>query len=166
MENLITVVSLQGQAWAVAQDGSRRELKVGDTIAADEMVITADGAQIDLQFANNNQVLTLIGEQETPLDVVQFAEQAQLSQPLAAINTTTEATQERPLEDTFPKDGHGFVQLVRIHEIIEADGFTPLTVARIQEIIKPLGMVLPERDFEQDRWKEHISRPGHHNVDR
>src|SRR5699024_4351273 len=103
---------------------------------------------------------------ETPLDVVQFAEQAQLSQPLAAINTTTEATQERPLEDTFPKDGHGFVQLVRIHEIIEADGFTPLTVARIQEIIKPLGMVLPERDFEQDRWKEHISRPGHHNVDR
>lgn len=160
MENLITVMSLQGQAWAVAQNGLRRELKVGDTVAVDEMVITADGAQIDLQFANN-QVLTLIGEQEAPVDVAQVAQETQFSQPLTVINEQQEPPSAIAAEDTIAKEGHRFVQLVRIHEIIESDGFTPLTVARIQEIIKPLGMLLPERDFEQDRWKEHVSYREH-----
>ena len=164
MENLITVISLQGQAWAVAQDGTRRELKVGDTVAADEMVITADGAQIDLQFANNNQVLTLMGEQEAPVDVVQVAQDVQLSQPLTPMNEQQQSPSMRAGDDAIEKEGHRFVQLVRIGEII-ADGFTPLTVARIQEIIKPLGMVLPERDFEQDRWKDNVSRNEHGSVD-
>ena len=86
MDNLITVVSLQGQAWAVAQDGSRRELQVGDTLAATEMVVTADGAQIDLQFANN-QVLSLIGEQEMPARALQDAQATPLSSPLTPIIT-------------------------------------------------------------------------------
>ena len=161
MDNLITVVSLQGKAWAVAQDGSRRELQVGDTVAADEMVVTAAGAQIDLQFADN-QVLTLVGEQDAPVDVAQLAKEAELSQPLTPINSAKEDTSSAiTVGDTLESEGHRFVQLVRIHEIIESDGFTPLTVARIQEIIKPLGMVLPERDFEDDRWKEHVSYREH-----
>src|SRR5690554_4012388 len=165
MENLITVISLQGQAWAVAQDGTRRELKVGDTLAADEMVIAADGAQIDLQFADN-QVLTLVGEQEAPVDVAQLAKEAELSQPLTPINSAKEDTSSAiTVGDTLESEGHRFVQLVRIAEIIESDGFTPLTVARIQEIIKPLGMVLPERDFEQDRWKDNASYREHGSVD-
>ncbi len=160
MENLITVISLQGQAWAVAQDGSRRELQVGDTVAADEMVITAAGAQIDLQFADQ-QVLSLVGEQELPVDAFQFASPAELSSVLVENHTKQEASSSAAVENTAAKEGHRFVQLVRIHELIESDGFTPLTVARIQEIIKPLGMALPERDFEQERWREHYSEHQH-----
>ena len=163
MDNLITVVSLQGKAWAVAQDGSRRELHVGDTVAADEMVVTADGAQIDLQFANN-QILTLIGDQEAALE--SFAASAPiLSQPLTAISMPVQPDNNSGRSSAVVKEGHNFVQLVRIAEIIEADGFTALTVARIQEIIKPLGMVLPERDFEDDRWRDSISGKGNHSVD-
>lgn len=165
MDNLITVILLQGTAWAVAQDGTRRELQVGDTVTADEMVVTAAGAQVDLQFADN-QVLTLVGEQEAPVDVVQLAKEAELSQPLTPINNVKEDTSSAiTVGDTLESEGHRFVQLVRIHEIIESDGFTPLTVARIQEIIKPLGMVLPERDFEDDRWKDNYSRNEHQSVD-
>lgn len=160
MDNLITVVSLQGQAWAVALDRSRRELQVGDTISANEMVVTAEGAQIDLQFANN-QILSLIGEQEASAQALQAAQALPLSAPLTAINTPQTTSVPASLSENVAKEGHNFVQLVRIAEIIEADGFTPLTVARIQEIIKPLGMVLPERDFEQDRWKEHVSYREH-----
>ena len=160
MDNLITVVSLQGQAWAVAQDGSRRELQVGDTLAATEMVVTADGAQIDLQFANN-QVLSLIGEQEMPAQALQDAQATPLSTPLTPINTPVTTSTPASQGSHALKEGHNFVQLVRIAEIIEADGFTPLTVARIAEIIKPLGMVLPERDFEDDRWKDNYSRNEH-----
>ncbi len=160
MDNLITVVSLQGQAWAVALDGSRRELQVGDTISANEMVVTAEGAQIDLQFANN-QILSLIGEQEASAQALQAAEALPLSAPLTAIHTPQTTSVPANLSGNVAKEGHNFVQLVRIAEIIEANGFTPLTVARIQEIIKPLGMVLPERDFEQDRWKDNVSYREH-----
>ncbi|MDY0208437.1 MAG: hypothetical protein RBR82_17730, partial [Pseudomonas sp.] len=162
MDNLITVVSLQGKAWAVAPDGSRRELQVGDRVAADEMVVTAAGAQIDLQFVNN-QVLSLVGEQEVSVDALPIANIGALSQTLVPINTPTQPVASTQSSSAIT-EGHGFVQLVRIAEIIESDGFTPLTVARIQEIIKPLGMVLPERDFESDRWREYIGRHEDHTA--
>ncbi|NLD00616.1 MAG: cadherin-like domain-containing protein, partial [Gammaproteobacteria bacterium] len=171
MDNLITVVSLQGKAWAVAPDGSRRELKVGDTVSMQEMVVTASGAQIDLEFPNN-QVLTMLGEQEVPAEQFFIADPLATIAPLTPINTSEQAVSSSasPLARTshssggIGEEGHGFVQLVRIHEIIESDGFTHLTVRRIEELLKPLGMVLPERDFESDRWREHVGRHEDHTA--
>ena len=63
MNTLATVVNLIGRAWAVAADGTRRELNIGDRLRGDEMLVTEPGARVDLDFGNNQQ-LTFLGEQQ------------------------------------------------------------------------------------------------------
>lgn len=60
MGNLITVVSLNGKAWAIAEDGVRRELHAGATIEAQEIVVTSAGAKIDLQYVNLSSTAFLL----------------------------------------------------------------------------------------------------------
>lgn len=155
MSIIATVLFLSGQAWAVNSEGERRALKVGDELRQDETLVTAEGTRIDLDFGSDQQ-LTLLGEQQIAVNAVPEQGLQGTSEPLTA------ALSEQISEETEPArtptergyDGHNFVQLVRIAEIIEADGITPLTVARIQEILRPLGMSLPERDNEMDRdWE-------------
>lgn len=56
------------------------------------------------------------------------------------------------------KDGHKFVQLVRIAEQLEADGFNPVKVRRIDEVLRPLTMHYPERSNQQDEEREHLGK--------
>ena len=63
MDTLATVVSIIGKAWAVAANGQRRELLQGDAIRTDENLVLDNGAQISLDFGNNQQI-SLVGEQE------------------------------------------------------------------------------------------------------
>src|SRR5690606_21713001 len=90
-----------------------------------------------------------------------IAEAAQsVAAPLPTFSPRTTADERTQPEASARSDGgepegHNFVQLVRINEIIEADGITPLTVARIQELLRPLGMSLPERVYDLDEWREH-----------
>ncbi|PKM00892.1 MAG: hypothetical protein CVV19_01620 [Gammaproteobacteria bacterium HGW-Gammaproteobacteria-9] len=155
MNTLATVVTLIGRAWAVTADGQRRELEVGDRLRGDEMLVTEPGARVDLDFGNN-QVLTFLGEQQQNIgEAIEFA-QAEL--PPSAPRPAAEGRQQpqaQPAQADGEPEGHKFVQLVRINEIIEADGITPLTVARIQEVLRPLGMSLPERVYDLDEWREH-----------
>ncbi|WP_286220915.1 VCBS domain-containing protein [Marinobacter apostichopi] len=44
------VANISGEAWAEAQDGSRRPLEAGDALMAGERLITAENAQIVLDF--------------------------------------------------------------------------------------------------------------------
>src|SRR5690606_27734838 len=145
MNTLATVVTLTGRAWAVAADGQRRELQVGDRLRGDEMLVTEPGARVDLDFGNN-QVLTFLGEQQQPVAEVAAAIQAELP-PSAPRQAAEDRQQTQSAPASGEPEGHNFVQLVRINEIIEADGITPLTVARIQELLRPLGMSLPERVY-------------------
>ncbi|WP_277053310.1 putative Ig domain-containing protein, partial [Zestomonas thermotolerans] len=160
MMNPTILISLVGQAWALKANGERRELHVGDRLQGDEMLILAPGAQVDLDFGDN-RILTLLGEQSTALPQALAATQASapslppLDEPQSS-SADEEARSGRVLANDDPApEGHNFVQLVRIAEIIEADGITPLTVARIRELLRPLGMSLPERAFEVDEWREH-----------
>src|SRR5690554_6681815 len=155
MNTLATVVNLTGRAWAVAADGTRRELNIGDRLRGDEMLVTEPGARVDLDF-DNNQMLTFLGEQQQNIgEAIEFA-QAEL--PPSAPRPAAEGRQQpqaQPAQADGEPEGHNFVQLVRINEIIEADGITPLTIARIQEVLRPLGMSLPERVYDLDEWREH-----------
>ncbi|WP_455230460.1 VCBS domain-containing protein [Geopseudomonas aromaticivorans] len=155
MNALATVVTLTGRAWAVTADGQRRKLKEGDRLRGDEMLVTEPGARVDLDF-DNNQMLTFLGEQQQNIgEAIEFA-QAEL--PPSAPRPAAEGRQQpqaQPAQADGEPEGHKFVQLVRINEIIEADGITPLTIARIQEVLRPLGMSLPERVYDLDEWREH-----------
>src|SRR5690554_1768293 len=155
MNTLATVVTLTGRAWAVTADGQRRKLKEGDSLRGDEMLVTEPGARVDLDF-DNNQMLTFLGEQQQNIgEAIEFA-QAEL--PPSAPRSAAEGRQQpqaQPAQADGEPEGHNFVQLVRINEIIEADGITPLTIARIQEVLRPLGMSLPERVYDLDEWREH-----------
>ncbi|PRB82896.1 VCBS domain-containing protein [Pseudomonas sp. MYb185] len=164
MNTLATVVNLTGRAWAVAADGERREIKVGDRLRGDEMLITEPGARVDLDFGDN-QVLTFLGEQQQTVGEAAEAAQAELppSTPRPAAEDRGQP-QAQPAQASGEPEGHNFVQLVRINEIIEADGITPLTVARIQEVLRPLGMSLPDRGFMPDEWREHRGGDERHET--
>ncbi|MEQ3725047.1 Ig-like domain-containing protein, partial [Alcanivorax sp.] len=150
MNALAIVVYLVGQAWAVNANGERRALKVGDQLGSDETLVVADGARIDLDFGDN-QRLTFLGDQQVS---------AQQLEDLAVDENapTPIEREEKPEADNSFSDpssagssgGHGFVQLVRIGEIIEANGYTPVTVARIKEVLSPFGLSLPQIDFFND----------------
>lgn len=155
------VIKLTGKAWAVSPSGARRELKVGDKVAADEMVITDAGVQITLDLGALGEII-LEGQQDSP-QLQALLHELDAVEPLA--NTpqqpATQATVSNTRSSGIEKDGHNFVQLVRIAEIIEADGFTPLEVARIEELLRPLGMGYPDRSRVYEEEREYLQKPNH-----
>ncbi|WP_417539951.1 immunoglobulin-like domain-containing protein, partial [Marinobacter sp.] len=150
------VVSLVGQAWAQARNGDRRPLEVGDRLSADEILVTEPGTRIDLDFGDN-QVITLLGEQQLSAEQGQQMLEETASMPPREVREPDESEQEPSSNraEYSPESGHGFVQVVRLGEIIEADGVTPVTVARIQEILRPLNMALDAPEFDRYEQKEH-----------
>ncbi|WP_100639511.1 immunoglobulin-like domain-containing protein [Marinobacter salexigens] len=146
MTTLAIVVTLVGQAWAENANGERRALEVGDQLAVDETLIMAEGARIDLDFGDNQQ-LTFLGEQQVTAEA--RGELIDQGESLDALESGEQPEPVTPVESGggSASEGHGFVQLVRIGEIIEADGYTPVTVAQIQEVLRPFGLALPQQDF-------------------
>jgi len=150
MNALAIVVYLVGQAWAVNANGERRALKAGDQLGPDETLVLAEGARIDLDFGDDQQ-LTFLGNQQVT---------AQQREKLAVDENEPASLdrEEDPVANNTPpyqgsegsSEGHGFIQLVRIGEIIEANGYTPVTVARIKEVLRPFGLSLPQLDFVND----------------
>ncbi|MGO3229386.1 MAG: hypothetical protein ACTIJX_10400, partial [Oceanisphaera sp.] len=169
MSTQATIVSLEGQAWAQSSAGERRALKIGDRLTADEVLVTSDDAVIGVDFGHGNQ-LTFVGAQQmTVADGIELATESaedsnQRSQPsdLAPLPELEEIgsdsnTNETPITRgrVVLKEGHDFVNLVRISEQIEADGFTPVTLVRIQEELRPFGMSLPEWQDDTEHRYEH-----------
>ncbi|WP_417500714.1 DUF5801 repeats-in-toxin domain-containing protein [Marinobacter sp.] len=156
MTTLATVVSLVGQAWAENANGERRVLEVGDQLAIDETLVLERGARVNLDFGDNQQ-LTFLGEQQvTAEERANLVEQSESLAPLESNDQPITDSPTQSSQGTF-SEGHGFVQLVRIGEIIEADGFTPVTVARIHEVLRPLGLSLPQRELENGFRDEHLA---------
>lgn len=60
------ILSLQGQAWAKSADGTLRELNSGDSIAADEQLVTGPDTHIVLDFGDGQQV-SLSGAREVAM---------------------------------------------------------------------------------------------------
>ena len=87
--SVATVASLEGQAWAKSADGTLRPLKVGDTVTAEEVVITATGARIELDFGDGKPV-TIAGGQEVLMDRNLWTELAADKQDAAVDNASVE----------------------------------------------------------------------------
>ncbi|WP_144822183.1 immunoglobulin-like domain-containing protein [Marinobacter piscensis] len=163
MATLAIVVSLVGKAWAENADGERRALEVGDRLGAEETLIMAEGARIDLDFGDSQQ-LTFLGEQQVTAQAREdLAEEADSLAPLEQ-RPEPETEAPRVADEGVSAQGHSFVQLVRIGEIIEADGITPVTVARIQEVLRPMGLSLPQAEFVRDEPRETWSSAGRHEA--
>jgi hypothetical protein len=124
-----TVTYVKGQVWAKAPDGSLRPLEVGAQVNADEVIVTADGASVELDFGDGIPV-AITGNQEVSMgrdlwdELAADADEAALEdesvqQALAILEQGGDLLEE--LEDTAAGLGSGaggggisFVQLSRL----------------------------------------------------
>lgn len=153
------VIKLSGKAWAINGRGERRALKEGDRVQADEMIITDVGASIELDLGDAG-LITLQGEHSSPLleELLSTPEH----QPLPSLDTPQDAPAAvSGSSGALKGEGGKFVQLVRIAEILEADGYQPVRVKRIEELLKPLGMSYPDRSRAYEEEREYLQKPNH-----
>jgi large repetitive protein len=136
--SVATVASLEGQAWAKSPDGTLRPLKVGDTVTAEEVVITATGARIELDFGDGQPVF-IAGGQEVLMnrdlwtdlaadDKEASVDDASIQEALTVLNEGGDLTTS--LEETAAglsgggsNEGHGFVALARVVEQLYPNAF-------------------------------------------
>ena len=141
------VVSLQGEVTARSPDGSVRQLKLGDVIYENDVIVTAANGHVELAFDQGRSYLVHEGETIT-LDASVFAP-SQTDLANAALLPTNEADQtnttaitqaiaggdslDKLLEETAAGlggagvsggDGNGFVQLDRIAETVTPQSFS------------------------------------------
>ena len=64
---IATVSSLQGNAWVKRPNGDVIALEEGDRLDVGDIVITADGALVTLQFADGRPGVTLVDAQQVSL---------------------------------------------------------------------------------------------------
>jgi VCBS repeat-containing protein len=139
MSNAVAKVSfLQGQAWAKAPDGSLRALAVGSTLNDDEVLVTAQGARVELDVGSNEPLVVNGGSEvgmsrDLVADMATGADEAMLSdtsvqEALTVLNQGGDLLDE--LEETAAGDtgggggeGHGFVQLTRLIETTDGQSF-------------------------------------------
>ena len=144
MNNQAIVTSVVNQVWARNAEGELRVLEPGAPLTQGDTLVLAVGARVDIELASG-QSLSFVGEQQVSdwgLDA------------LGPLDRVAEAVETLPEVESsgrsFIEEGHGFVQLVRILEILEADGVTPLTLARVREYLRPLSVSLVGVDSQFD----------------
>ncbi|WP_172205241.1 retention module-containing protein, partial [Niveibacterium sp. COAC-50] len=135
-----TVARLEGKAWVREADGSLRPIHLGDRIAEGQVVVTDNGAVIELRGPHGDPV-TLGGGREVLADAGLLTQDAVPAQDAAL--TPPDAELERviaslnagadPLAELDPTaaglgggsggDGHGFVRLLRISEGVDPLSF-------------------------------------------
>ncbi|MCE9663925.1 retention module-containing protein, partial [Halomonas sp. M5N1S17] len=139
--SIATVVSISGQAWARDADGNMRELRVGDTLAEGESLVTSDNGRVELDFADNldptiiegGQVVAMTPELDAdlPVDMDEFsALDEDLEALLAALDDddidlldVLDATAAGAGPGGGADGGHSFVQLARIAENVDPLAF-------------------------------------------
>jgi len=149
MNTVATVISVSGLAWAQNAAGELRLLSAGDRIQADESLLTTPATRMLVDFGNGN-IVRFVGS-EVDLETGAPSEIPMIVLP----NAPAENDQEQPYRTPRmeEEEGYYFIQLVKIAEMIESDGLTPLNVAAIQEVLRPLemgwGRVEPEEDIKR-----------------
>ncbi|MBX9818441.1 MAG: retention module-containing protein, partial [Burkholderiaceae bacterium] len=136
------VVILQGNAWVVASDGSRKAIRLGDEIQEGQVVLTEDGTRLELALPNGQQISVESGRELlidgnllglAPTDPTEAALKdlnsgaSAIARILAQggdLSTELEAT-AAGLSGGDASDSHSFVRVLRISEEI-----SPLTTVR------------------------------------
>jgi len=137
-DSIAIVASLEGQAWAKSSNGTLRPLKVGDTVTAEEVVITATGARIELDFGDGKPVAIAGGQEvlmgndlwvDLAADKQDAAvDDASVQEALKVLNEggdLTETLEETAagLEGGGGSEGHSFVELTRVVENTNPSAF-------------------------------------------
>ena len=129
------VASIQGVAFAKSQDGTLRQLKLGDPVFEGEVIQTEMGAHVELQLNDGSfyalrdqESVTVDGmlfdnQKADPKDGALFASSAdtdQIAKAIAEGNSLDELLEETAAGATTGggNDGHSFVRLLRISEAI------------------------------------------------
>ncbi|WP_026958251.1 retention module-containing protein, partial [Aliagarivorans taiwanensis] len=100
VSNNAIIVSIEGTAFAVAPDGSLRELQPGDQLLAGEMLITGEGTQIGFYYSDDQYELGELSVTQLPGDGV-----AEPGQTLTAQNEVdVEALQAAILQGVDPTE--------------------------------------------------------------
>ncbi|WP_282042085.1 retention module-containing protein, partial [Halomonas alimentaria] len=131
---IATVTAITGQAWARDADGNLRELSIGDTLQEGEVLVTADGASVELDFGDNLDPTVIQGGQEVAMtpdlggeEAVAEEEASALDEDLEALLTAIDEGEGDLLAELDPtaagagpgggaEGGHSFVMLARITE--------------------------------------------------
>ncbi|MDO8248382.1 MAG: retention module-containing protein, partial [Rhodoferax sp.] len=127
------VVILEGKAWLVTADGTRRPLKAGDEVQTGQQIVTEDGTRLELALPNG-QPLTIASGRELliegsllgtePTDKTEAALKdlnsgsAQIAKVIAAggdLSTEIDPT-AAGLAGGDASDSHSFVRVLRINE--------------------------------------------------
>src|SRR5690606_35319856 len=131
-----TVLVSTGEVWARSPDGQLRLLSKDSPVFAEDVIVTASGARVELDF-NDNQPVTIGAEQEVAMSRDLWLETATSTDEAALDQETLEALAAlelggdllEHLEDTAAGTavnggGISFVQLARIiEEVPEAAKF-------------------------------------------
>ena len=151
------VVGLQGHAWVVLPDGSRRALHMGDEVQENQVVVTENGSELELSLSNG-QPVHIAAERELLLDanLLGTAPVDPTEAALKDLNSGAEAVAHALATGTGDlsidlepasagltggdaNDSHSFVRLLRISEDV-----TPLSLDRaIQASPTPIDFLFP-----------------------
>ncbi|QOR39134.1 retention module-containing protein [Billgrantia diversa] len=178
---IATVISITGQAWARDAEGNLRELRVGDTLQEDEVLITSDNGSAQLDFADGTDpVLVEDGEQVVMTPELDANETADVSE-FAALDEDLEALLTALDDDSVDlldvldataagagpgggaDGGHTFVRLARIAENTDPLAFEfdlgqqsdlPEVEGAFFEIVEPFAGVLDASLFDAETLSE------------
>lgn len=135
-----TVAFIQGQAWAKAADGTMRPLSLGAVLNEGEIVVTAQGARVELEFGQGDTIAINGGQEvamsrDLNLQTATTEDEAKLDdgsvqQAMTVLNQGGDLLDN--LEETAAgstgggssgNEGHDFVQLTRVLEQTDPQSF-------------------------------------------
>ncbi|WP_442489878.1 retention module-containing protein [Halomonas litopenaei] len=158
------VSSLQGKAWVKRLDGDVIALEEGDSLDAGDIVITADGALVTLQFADGRPGVTLVDAQQVSLpedmgqgdaSSVEILDQQQVTELLRLLESEVpdllEEIEAPGLGETGGgvEDGFDFVRLLRISESVDPQSYSFGGVGAVESLEPVEGGGTPVADDEE-----------------
>ncbi|TAH13539.1 MAG: retention module-containing protein [Curvibacter sp.] len=152
------VVILQGNAWILNADGSRRVLRLGDEVQEGQVVVTDNGTRLELALPNGQPLAVASGREllidanllgSAPTDPTEAALKDLNSgaEAVARALATGDGDLSAELEATAAGlgggeggDSHGFVRLLRISESLNSLGIDRANQSLQEELIFPRGV--------------------------
>ncbi|RXZ65503.1 Ig-like domain-containing protein [Pelagerythrobacter rhizovicinus] len=151
-----------------------RELSPGDELLAGETLILAAGATITISYGTgpDAEVMTFEGPEGEGFSVVAAGQdEAVVASPELVRIIDEELLREANQETDADRpdrvgDGHRFVELVRIDQNLEADGITPLNLARVEERIPPMTVDWGDPEQQRVEWPYGTGRDDDQAINR
>ncbi|WP_114953922.1 Ig-like domain-containing protein [Sphingosinicella terrae] len=159
------VVGVTGTAWARGADGSLRQLAAGDRLNGDETLILAAGATVTISYGSDAGLITHSAPEGSGFTIVPPDQgEAFVATPDLVRMIEEDLRGDDGGEDVAEGDrdgggparagdGYRFVQLVRVDEDLETDAITPLNLARVQEIVRPMTIDWEDATEETIEWR-------------